>query len=167
MPHRTFPAAVARSADSWSRVFRPRRSGPGRTGNFNFSGHGRFFSPFGGDGTHAVQAQGEYMYYSGRQEGQFDIGLVNRIGAFQAGAFASFKTVSLQGAGSTGTLAQGSAVFDYIFSFGKIGVFGHWIGETTAGQLIVGRVVSSTTTVCEQLAWLPEQSVTVQVRVTL
>jgi hypothetical protein len=51
----------------------------------------QFFSPFGGDGTRAVQAQGEYSYYSGRQEGQFDIGLVNRWGNVQAGAFGSFK----------------------------------------------------------------------------
>src|SRR4051794_40891442 len=33
--------------------------GAGRTGDFNFNGKGAFFSPFGGDGTHAVQAQGE------------------------------------------------------------------------------------------------------------
>ena len=29
----------------------------------------------------AVQAQGEFMYYPGRKEGQFDIGLVNRLEA--------------------------------------------------------------------------------------
>jgi len=58
--------------------------GAGRTGSFTFSGREQFFSPFGNGqvpgalGTHAVQAQGEYLYYPGRQEGQFDIGLVNR-----------------------------------------------------------------------------------------
>src|ERR1022692_4614809 len=51
-------------------------AGGGRPGSFNFNGRGQFFSPFGGEGTRAVQAQGEYSYYSGRQEGQFDIGLV-------------------------------------------------------------------------------------------
>ena len=56
----------------------------------------QFFSPFGGDGTHAVQAQGEYSYYSGRQEGQFDIGLVNRWGNVQAGAFGSFKYLNFK-----------------------------------------------------------------------
>src|ERR1039457_6922251 len=40
--------------------------GAGRTGDLNINGHGQFFSPFGGEGTHAVQAQGEYSYYSGR-----------------------------------------------------------------------------------------------------
>jgi len=50
---------------------------------------------------------------------------------------------------------------------GKIGVFGHWIGETAAGQVIVGGVVSITTTVWLQVAELLLQSVAVQVRVTL
>ncbi len=54
--------------------------GPARTGDFTVNGRAQFFSPFGGDGMHAVQAQGEYMYYPGHQEGQFDIGLVNRWG---------------------------------------------------------------------------------------
>src|SRR5579872_3767694 len=62
--------------------------GPGRVGNANVMAHGQFFSPFGGSGTQAVQAQGEYIYNSGSsQEGQFDIGLVDRFGHFQAGAF--------------------------------------------------------------------------------
>jgi len=50
---------------------------------------------------------------------------------------------------------------------GKTGTFGHWIGETAAGQVIVGGVVSMTTTVWLQLAELLLQSVAVQVRVTL
>ena len=50
---------------------------------------------------------------------------------------------------------------------GKTGAFGHWIGETTAGQVMVGGVVSMTTTVWLQLAELLLQSVAVQVRVTL
>ena len=50
---------------------------------------------------------------------------------------------------------------------GKTGVFGHWIGETAAGQVIVGGVVSITTTVWLQAAELLLQSVAVQVRVTL
>jgi hypothetical protein len=43
--------------------------GPSRTGDFTVNGRGQFFSPFGGPqsdlGSHAVQAQGEYMYYPG------------------------------------------------------------------------------------------------------
>src|SRR6185295_5549543 len=57
-------------------------------------------------------------------EGQFDIGLVDRVNRrLQAGLFSSFKTVSLSGSQYTGTLGQGSFVLDYIFSRGKIGLF--------------------------------------------
>ncbi len=98
--------------------------GPSRSGNFTVDGHGRFFSPFGGDGTHAVQAQGEYMYYPGHQEGQFDLGLVNRWGSVQAGAFASFKYFDYKGYQSGGTLGQAAFLFDYIFGRGRIGLFG-------------------------------------------
>src|SRR5947209_11000079 len=90
--------------------------------DLTFTGSGRFFAPF--KDHFAVQIQGEYMYFRNQKEGQADIGLVNRIGNFQGGLFGSFKTVSLRGAGNTGTLAQGAAVFDYIFSLGKVGVFG-------------------------------------------
>jgi hypothetical protein len=98
--------------------------GGGRTGAGNFSGRGQFFSPFGGDGTHAVQAQAEYMYYPGRQEGQFDIGLVNRWGNVQAGAFASFKYIDFKQYQSGGALGQADFLLDYMFKGGRIGVFG-------------------------------------------
>src|ERR1022692_3013479 len=94
--------------------------GAGRTGDINITGHGQFFSPFGGEGTHAVQAQGEYSYYSGRQEGQFDIGLVNRWGSLQAGAFGSFKYLNFKDFQSGGGLGQAAFLFDYIFSSGRI-----------------------------------------------
>src|SRR5216683_1019742 len=50
---------------------------------------------------------------------------------------------------------------------GKTGAFGHWIGDTATGQVIVGGVVSMTTTVWLQVAELLLQSVAVQVRVTV
>src|SRR5580700_1484969 len=98
--------------------------GPSRTGDFTVNGTAKFFSPFGGDGTHAVQAQGEYMYYPGHQEGQFDIGLVNRWGNLQAGGFASFKYLSFAGDQSGGGLGQFAFLMDYLFSDGRIGLFG-------------------------------------------
>ncbi len=70
--------------------------GGGHGDSFTASARARYFSPFGGDGTHAVQAQGEYMYFPGSKEGQFDIGLVNRWGAIQAGGFASFKFIDFR-----------------------------------------------------------------------
>jgi hypothetical protein len=98
--------------------------GEGRTGAFTFSGRARFFSPLGGDGKRAVQAQGEYMYYPGRQEGQFDIGLVNRWGNVQAGGFGSFKYLDFKQYQNGGGLAQGAFLLDYIFGRGRFGIFG-------------------------------------------
>ena len=99
--------------------------GPNRFGNGDFTASGRaqFFSPFGGDGTRAVQAQGEYMYYPGRQEGQFDIGLVERWGNLQAGGFGSFKGITFREYQNAGFLSQGAFLLDYIFSRGRIGAF--------------------------------------------
>src|SRR6266481_3964196 len=103
--------------------------GPTTYGGLTFTGSGRFFAPFGE--THAVQAQGEYMYHGAggnnnedRQEGQFDLGLVNRFGNLQAGLFSSIKYVNMRQYQSGGTLGQGALTFDYIFKRGRIGAFG-------------------------------------------
>jgi outer membrane protein OmpA-like peptidoglycan-associated protein/uncharacterized cupredoxin-like copper-binding protein len=99
--------------------------GPSRQGNANVSAIGRFFSPFGGDGTHAVQVNGEYQHNTGTSdEAQFDIGLVNRWGALQAGAFASFKYLNYAQYQNGGGLGQASLMIDYIFDRGRIGLFG-------------------------------------------
>ena len=50
---------------------------------------------------------------------------------------------------------------------GKLGLAGHSIGLTTAGQVMTGGVVSITATVWLQLDELPLQSVHVQVRVVV
>src|SRR5258706_3744544 len=87
-------------------------AGPTTDGGLTFTGSGRFFPPFGE--THAVQAQGEYMFHGaggdpteGRQEGQFDLGLVNRFGNMQAGLFSSIKFVNIRQFQNGGTLGQG------------------------------------------------------------
>src|SRR5262249_53106811 len=104
-------------------------AGPTTYGGLTLTGSGRFFAPFGE--THPVQAQGEYMYHGaggnnneGRQEGQFDLGLVSRFGNLQAGLFSSFKYVNLRQYQNGGTLGQGALTFDYIFKNGRLGVFG-------------------------------------------
>jgi len=93
-------------------------------GDFTVHGTGQFFSPFGGDGTHAVQAEGEYIRYPGDQEGQFDIGLVNRWDHLQAGMFSSFKYIRLEDYANGGSMAQGAFLLDYLFSDGRVGFFG-------------------------------------------
>ncbi len=97
--------------------------GADQNGDVTFSGKGRFFQPFAAH--FAVQAQGEYLYFKSAKEGQFDIGLVDRVGKhFQAGLFSSFKHVQLQGMAAGGTLGQASLSLDYLFKYGRIGAFG-------------------------------------------
>jgi hypothetical protein len=93
-----------------------------RGGNLTVAGKGRVFLPFGG--RHALQAEGEYMHFFGRDEGQVDIGLVNRFGNLQAGIFTSVKHVRLSEYQHGGSMAQASATLDYIFNRGRLGVFG-------------------------------------------
>src|ERR1700682_1843644 len=91
-----------------------------------FTGRSRFFAPF--KDHFAVQAQGEYLYFRNQREAQFDLGLVDRIGPFQAGLFGSFKHVSLRDPSSfgrgAGNLGQAAITMDYIFKLGRVGVFG-------------------------------------------
>ena len=100
--------------------------GMGRANNTHVtaSAHGMFFTPFGADKNYAVQAQGQYNYFPGLQEGQFDIGLVDRVGAFQAGAFSSFKYINFGQYQQGSVVGQASFLADYLFSGGKVGVFG-------------------------------------------
>ncbi|MFN7922819.1 MAG: OmpA family protein [Bryobacteraceae bacterium] len=98
-------------------------AGPDGTGKVSMSGRGRFFAPF--NDKLAFQAQGEYMYFRDRQEGQFDAGLVTRVSRrFQAGGFSSFKTVGIKDMDSNGTLGQAAFTGDYLFKHGRVGVFG-------------------------------------------
>ncbi len=48
------------------------------TGNTTFSGRGQYFAPFGDH--FAFQANAEYLYFKTDREGQFDAGIVDRIG---------------------------------------------------------------------------------------
>jgi hypothetical protein len=88
------------------------------------SAHGMFFAPFGADQNYAVQAQGQYNYFPGFQEGQFDLGLVDRVGAVQAGAFSSFKYINFGQYQQGAVVGQASFLVDYLFSGGKIGLYG-------------------------------------------
>ncbi len=96
--------------------------GPTSNGDATFTANGRYFAPFADH--YGFQSQGEYFYSRGEREGQFDMGLVDRLGRFQAGLFSSFKHVNLDGMQTGGTLGQGAVTLDYIFSWGKIGAFG-------------------------------------------
>jgi hypothetical protein len=88
------------------------------------SAHGMFFAPFGADQNYAVQAQGQYNYFPGFQEGQFDLGLVDRVGSVQAGAFSSFKYINFVQYQQGAVVGQAAFLVDYLFSGGKVGLYG-------------------------------------------
>ena len=96
--------------------------GANNNGDVTFTGKGRYFAPFGNN--YAFQSEGEYFYNKGQREGQFDMGLVDRIGRFQAGLFSSFKHINLTGDQTGGTLGEGAVTLEYLFKWGKVGAFG-------------------------------------------
>ena len=114
-------------------------AGVDTTGNLSFTGRGRFFAPFGN--AHAVQAEGEYLHYRDRQEGQFDLGLVNRYHNVQAGLFSSFRYADLRDFQRGGLLGQGSLTIDYLFKRGRIGAFGT---KAFRDNVVIGSKVIST-----------------------
>lgn len=93
-----------------------------RTGDLSVTGRGRVFVPFAQH--HALQTQAEYMHFLGRDEGQFDLGLVSRWGDVQLGGFSSFKYVKFSEFENGGGLGQGAVTLDYIFDRGRVGLFG-------------------------------------------
>jgi len=97
-------------------------AGADQDGNITFSGKGRYFAPWGEH--FGFQAEAEYLYFKAQKEGQFDFGLVDRIGNFQGGLFASFKHVNINGAQDGGNLGQAAVTLDYIFKLGRLGLFG-------------------------------------------
>lgn len=88
------------------------------------SAYGMFFQPFGREQHYALQAQGRYNYFPGFQEGQFDLGLVDRVGPVQAGAFSSFKYIDFGQFQHGAVVAQADFLVDYLFNGGKVGLYG-------------------------------------------
>jgi hypothetical protein len=98
-------------------------AGADANGHVTFTGKGRFFEPFGS--SYALQAQAEYLAFHGQKEGQFDIGLVDRIlPRLQAGLFGSMKYVDISEYQNGGVLGQAAFTVDYIFKYGRVGLFG-------------------------------------------
>ena len=96
------------------------RASPGH--NLTVGAQGQVFLPFGG--RHAVQAQGDFLHNLDRNEGQFDLGIVNRFGPMQAGVFSSFKYVKFEEFSHGGALGQAAGTLDYLFPQGRVGLFG-------------------------------------------
>jgi hypothetical protein len=97
--------------------------GTGRTGNYTVNTSGHFLESFGPNRVFGVQVQGEYMFYSGRQEGQVDTTLLYRRGLWQAGVGTSFKTANLRAELSPGSLTEVAASLDALLPTIRFGIF--------------------------------------------
>ncbi len=111
--------------------------GGGRTGVLSADLYGRALIPFANGktpdqpGTHALQVDGDWTHARKRSarpdgitDGIFDIGLVNRFGRVQMGAFAQFDYVTLNSYQGSALLGSGILTLDYVFRGGSFGVFG-------------------------------------------
>lgn len=98
--------------------------GSSKMGDVTFTGNGRYLVPFGEKHSFGFQAQGEYLYYHGRHEGETDFGLMKRWKIVQFGLFGSFKFAEFDTPKDGGVLGQSSAQLDLLFSSFRIGVFG-------------------------------------------
>ena len=97
--------------------------GTGRTGNYTVTGGGRVLASFGPQRTFAVQAQGDYRFYPGRQEGQLDTGLLYRRGLLQFGFAASFADANLRAEASPGLVTDAMLSLDVLLPAFRVGVF--------------------------------------------
>ena len=64
------------------------------------------------------------LYFNGQREGQFDFGWWTASAASRPACSRSFKHVTLAGNQTGGTLGQAAFTLDYMFKWGKVGVFG-------------------------------------------
>jgi len=98
--------------------------GNGRTGDYTYNGAGGVLKSFGSNHTFGVQAQGEYMFYPGRQEGQLDTALIYRRNILQFGIAGGFKAANLRSEASTGSLSHATLTFDVLLPNVRFGAFG-------------------------------------------
>jgi hypothetical protein len=98
--------------------------GSSRTGDLTVTAQARHMQPFGEKHNYGFEAQGEYIYYHGRHEGQLDAGLMNRRHEWQFGVFGDFKFLNLAPVANDASLGQVSLVLNVLLSSVRIVAFG-------------------------------------------
>ena len=97
--------------------------GSARTGDYTVNTSAHVLRSFGPRRTFGVQAQGEYMFYPGRQEGQVDVSLLYRHGLWQAGVGGSFKEANLRSETGPGSLSEVAVSLDALLPAVRFGAF--------------------------------------------
>ena len=107
-------------------------------GDFTGQIRGQYFKPVGE--RFAIQAQGDWNYFEGREDAQVDAAFVYGEGAFKIAAAGSYRWASIEGL-DTARIGQGSVMMDYLLQGAKIGVYGtipfadgDVLAETTVGS---------------------------------
>ncbi len=90
-------------------------------GDFTGQIRGQYFKPVGDK--FALQAQGDWNYYEGHEDGQIDAAFIYGEGAFKVAAAGSYRWVSIDQM-ETARIGQGSLMADFLLEGGKIGVYG-------------------------------------------
>jgi hypothetical protein len=97
--------------------------GNGQSGSFTVDASGHLMKPFGPAKTFGIQAQGEYLYYSRRQEGQVDASLLYRRHQVQFGVGTAVKRLNVRGEASPGALSHVTANVDLLKPTFRLGAF--------------------------------------------
>jgi hypothetical protein len=111
----TFAAVEAAVGPTW---------GSGSTGDYTYNALATVVAPFGPQKTFGLLGQGDYMFYPGRQEGQFDAGLLYRRGVLQFGATGAFKRANLRAEASSGSLSHATLSLDVLLPSVRFAFFG-------------------------------------------
>jgi len=109
----------------------------GKTGIISADVFGKALIPFGNGktaeepGTHGLQVEGNWVYFrkhedfrDGRNDGIFNIGLVNRFNHVQVGTFAQFDYASFNSYQGGALLGAGILTIDFVMPHAVFGVFG-------------------------------------------
>lgn len=98
--------------------------GSAATGGYTVNTTGHFLGSFGAGRRFALQAQGEYRYYPGRQEGQMGAALLYRRNVLQVGVGASVRNANLRGHAFPGTISEATLGIDALLPTVRFGLFG-------------------------------------------
>ncbi|HEX3703536.1 MAG TPA: choice-of-anchor D domain-containing protein [Vicinamibacterales bacterium] len=97
--------------------------GSARTGGYTVNTSGHLLRSFGPNRRFGVQAQAEYMFYPGRQEGEVDTTLLYRHGLWQVGVGGTFKDANVRSEASAGSLSEVAVSVDALLSTIRFGAF--------------------------------------------
>ena len=97
--------------------------GSAQTGNYIVDTAGHYLQSFGPGRRWGVQLQGQYAFYSGRQDGQLDASLLYRHGLWQASVGGTFGVANLRSELESGALNEVAVSLDALLPNIRFGAF--------------------------------------------